>query len=85
MSNASDVYRRGSSTQSMRQEYFNLQLPRILRALKECADEMDLGTQYHLSRYAFLSESVVMSEGVTLCPPENEGGRIPFNTIPHPL
>lgn len=65
----------------MRQEYFNFQLPRILRALKECADEIDLGTQYHLSRYAFLSESVVMSEGTALCPPQNEEGEIPLNSI----
>lgn len=86
MSNASDVYRRGSSeTQTMRQEYFNFKLPRILRALKECAEEIDIGTQYHLSRFAFLSQSIVMSEGVTLCPPENEGGRIPLYSILHPL
>jgi len=76
MSVASDTYRKAVlETQTMRQEYFNFQLPRILRALKECADELDLGTQYHLSRYAFLSESVIMSEGSALCPPQSEEGQ----------
>ncbi|KAF9477751.1 GTPase activating protein [Pholiota conissans] len=74
LSNASDQYRKAvTETQAMRQEYFNFQLPRILRALKECADEIDLGTQYHLTRYAFLSESVVLHEGQTLVPPPDEG------------
>ncbi|KAJ7606133.1 Rho GTPase activation protein [Mycena polygramma] len=74
MSNASDAYRKAvTDTQAMRQEYFNFQLPRILRALKECADEMDLGTQYHLTRYAFLFESTVLSDGATLVPPHEEG------------
>ncbi|KAF7308512.1 hypothetical protein HMN09_00700300 [Mycena chlorophos] len=75
VSNASDAYRKAvTDTQAMRQEYFNFQLPRILRALKECADEMDLGTQYHLTRYAFLFESTVLSDGSTLVPPVNEDG-----------
>ncbi|KAJ7155437.1 Rho GTPase activation protein [Mycena crocata] len=74
MSNASDAYRKAvTDTQSMRQEYFNFQLPRILRALKECTDEMDLGTQYHLTRYAFLFESTVLSDGSTLVPPNEDG------------
>jgi hypothetical protein len=75
MSVASDAYRKAViETQAMRQEYFNFQLPRILRALKECADEIDLGTQYHLTRYAFLFESIVLSDGSTLVPtPENSG------------
>ncbi|KAI0272746.1 GTPase activating protein [Gloeopeniophorella convolvens] len=61
-------------TQGLRQEYFNFQLPRILRALKECADEIDLGTQYHLTRYAFLYESIVLSDGSTLAPAGIEDG-----------
>ncbi|TFK39437.1 GTPase activating protein [Crucibulum laeve] len=73
MSAASDQYRKAvTDTQAMRQEYFNFQLPRILRALKECADEIDLGTQYHLTRYAFLFESIVLSDGTTLVPTDNE-------------
>jgi hypothetical protein len=34
---------------------------------------MDLGTQYHLTRYAFLFESTVLSDGSTLVPPNEEG------------
>ncbi|KAF5338656.1 hypothetical protein D9611_012793 [Ephemerocybe angulata] len=74
VSTASDQYRKAvTDTQAMRQEYFNFQLPRILRALKECADEIDLGTQYHLTRYAFLFESIILSDGSTLVPTNDEG------------
>ncbi|KAI0730966.1 GTPase activating protein [Earliella scabrosa] len=74
MSSASDAYRKAvTDTQTIRQEYFNFQLPRILRALKECVDELDLGTQYHLSRYAFLCESIVHSEATILQPPDDHG------------
>lgn len=34
---------------------------------------MDLGTQYHLTRYAFLFESIVLSDGSILVPPREEG------------
>ncbi|KIY63658.1 Rho GTPase activation protein [Cylindrobasidium torrendii FP15055 ss-10] len=74
MSAASDAYRKAvTDTQTLRQEYYNFQLPRILRSLKECVDEIDLGTQYHLTRYAFLFESIVLSDGTTLVPPREEG------------
>lgn len=77
MSTASDAFRKAvTDTQAMRQEYYNFQLPRILRALKECADEIDLGTQYHLTRYAFLFESIVLSDGSTLVPPKEEGNTL---------
>ncbi|EPQ56726.1 RhoGAP-domain-containing protein [Gloeophyllum trabeum ATCC 11539] len=75
MSQASDTYRKAvTETQTIRQEYFNFQLPRILRALKECNDEIDLGTQYHLSRYAFIFETVVLGDGTTLSPIGIEDG-----------
>ncbi|KAG8930277.1 hypothetical protein FRC02_004410 [Tulasnella sp. 418] len=75
MSTASDAYRKAVlETQQMRQEYFNLQLPKILRQLKECADEIDLGTQYHWSRYAFLFETTVLNDGSTLVPTGIEDG-----------
>lgn len=45
----------------------------ISQALKECSDEIDLGTQYHLTRYAFLFESIVLSDGTILVPPQEEG------------
>ncbi|KAF4593144.1 hypothetical protein EYR38_008854 [Pleurotus pulmonarius] len=65
MSAASDTYRKlVTETQTLRQEYFNFQLPRLLRALKECTDEVDLGTQYHLTRYAFLFESSPVGVGL---------------------
>jgi Rho GTPase-activating protein RGD1 len=78
-------------TQAMRQEYFNFQLPRILRvslvyammstekilsslsqSLKEGADEIDNGLQYHLGRYAFLFESLLHTDGYTLAPLESD-------------
>ncbi|KAG8215039.1 Rho GTPase activation protein [Butyriboletus roseoflavus] len=75
VSSASDNYRKAfTDTQTMRQEYFNFQLPRILRSLKECADEIDLGTQYHLTRYSFLFESIVLSDGSTLVPVSPDEG-----------
>ncbi|KAG9309469.1 hypothetical protein JVU11DRAFT_10438 [Chiua virens] len=75
VSSASDTYRKAfTDTQTMRQEYFNFQLPRILRSLKECADEIDLGTQYHLTRYAFLFESIVLTDGSTLVPVSPDEG-----------
>jgi len=75
MSAASDVFRKAVlDAQTIRQEYFNFQLPRILRALKECADEIDLGTQYHLTRYAYLFDTIVLSDGSTLAPTGIEDG-----------
>lgn len=56
------------STQGIRQEYFNLQLPRILRSLKESSEEIDNGLQYHLSRYAFLFESTILGDGMAVTP-----------------
>lgn len=68
-SQLSDTFRREVlQTQQMRQEYFNLQLPRILRSLKESADEIDNGLQFHLSRYAFLFESTVLADGMVVTP-----------------
>lgn len=90
MSAASDAYRKNMiDTQGIRQEYFNFQLPRILRvgslpchashvalttvqALQQCLNDVDLGTQYHLIRYAFLYEQAVLTDGTTLSP-LNEG------------
>ncbi|TRM65399.1 Rho GTPase activation protein [Schizophyllum amplum] len=73
MSAASDAYRKAvTDTQAMRQEYFNFQLPRILRTLKETNDEIDLGIQYHLTRYAFLFESTMLSDGTTLAPTDDD-------------
>jgi hypothetical protein len=82
MSLASDAFRKASlDAQAMRQEYFNFQLPRVLRALKECADEIDLGTQYHLNRYAFMYESVVLGDGSALVPSPNDEGMHPSSLL----
>ena len=51
------------------------------QALKECVDEIDLGTQYHLSRYAFLCESVVHGEAIILQPPEENGTSSPLRRL----
>ena len=59
-----------------------------MKSLKECADEIDLGTQYHLTRYAFLFESIVMSDGSTLIPAGEDGTSFSARTgarIRHPL
>ncbi|KAK1222134.1 Rho GTPase-activating protein [Marasmius sp. AFHP31] len=81
VSAASDAFRKAViDTQAMRQEYFNFQLPRILRSLKECSDEIDLGTQYHLTRYAFLFESTLISDGTTLIPPKDDTTNLGLKT-----
>ncbi|KAF8517885.1 RhoGAP-domain-containing protein [Hysterangium stoloniferum] len=73
MSTASNAMSKAlQETQAIRQEYFNLQLPRILRNLKEHADEIDNGLQYHLGRYAFLFESLIQTDGSSLIPLEPE-------------
>ncbi|GAA5918455.1 hypothetical protein JCM6882_005138 [Rhodosporidiobolus microsporus] len=75
MGQSSDAYRaQVAGAQAVRQEYFNLQLPRILRSLKESVDELDLGTQYHLSRYAYLFESLLVTDGLTISPVSVEDG-----------
>jgi len=95
MNSMSDAYRQQVlSTQTVRQEYFNLQLPRMLKvchslafpglcnanktcddpqSLKETLDEIDLGTQFHISRYAFLYENMLLNEGLTVSPPDVPG------------
>ena len=44
------------------------------QALKECADEIDLGLQYHLQRYAFLLESTALNDGSAITPGGIEDG-----------
>ncbi|KAK4689393.1 Rho GTPase-activating protein RGD1, partial [Tremellales sp. Uapishka_1] len=69
MQQASETFRKAVlESQALRQEYFNFQLPKILRLLKECADELDMGTQYHLTRFAFLYESTLVGDGTILNP-----------------
>ena len=94
MGQCSDAYRsQVIGAQGVRQEFFKLQLPRILRvrvllsllrvkltvfatvqSLKECTDELDLGTQYHLARYAYLFENTLVNDGLTISPVSIEDG-----------
>ncbi|GAA5985878.1 hypothetical protein JCM11641_005330 [Rhodosporidiobolus odoratus] len=75
MGQSSDAYRaQVQGAQTVRQDYFQTQLPRILRSLKESVDEVDLGTQYHLSRYAYLFESLLVTDGLTISPVSVEDG-----------
>jgi len=69
MGQSTDAYRsQVQGATAARQEYFNQQLPRLLRTLKESADEVDMGTQYHLSRYAYIFESTLVMDGLTISP-----------------
>lgn len=86
MAQSSETFRKAAlESQALRQEYFNFQLPKILRLLKECADELDMGTQYHLSRFAFLYESAIVGDGVLLnpmgTPDEGPGMKAIFEAI----
>ena len=42
--------------------------------MKESADEVDLGTQYHLSRYAYVFESTLVTDGLTISPVNPDDG-----------
>ncbi|BEI85216.1 hypothetical protein CcaverHIS002_0506170 [Cutaneotrichosporon cavernicola] len=84
MALTSEAFRKAClESQALRQEYFNHQLPRIVRLLKDCADELDNGMQYHLTRYAYMYESTVVSEGTLLSPrdPEDAGMKAIFDLI----
>ncbi|KAA1079251.1 hypothetical protein PGT21_005373 [Puccinia graminis f. sp. tritici] len=79
----SDAYRaQVLATQQVRQEYFNLQLPRILRTLKEHSDETDLAIQYYLANYSTLSESLLVNEAlsVSALPAERRKGSVDDST-----
>jgi hypothetical protein len=39
-----------------------------IQLLKECADEIDMGTQYHMARYAYLYESTILAEATSVAP-----------------
>jgi hypothetical protein len=52
-----------------------------MQTLKETADEADLGTQYHLSRYAYLFENVLVNDGLTVSPLGIEDGPSPPSLV----
>lgn len=75
ISQASDSFKRhAQESSSLRSEYWEIYMPRIVRSLKECSDEIDLGVQYHLERYAFLMENSLLNEGVAVTPLAKEDG-----------
>lgn len=66
---AHDTLRSEAQTaQAKRQEYFQQQLPQILRAYKESLDELETGLQFQLMRYAFLYENIALSDGLCVNP-----------------
>jgi len=74
VAHTSESYRREvSACQGARREHWVVGMPRVLRALKEGVDEADLGTQYHMSRYANVFENTLVSDGVTISPPSTTG------------
>lgn len=46
----------------------------LVQTMKESADETDLGTQYHLSRYAYIFESTLVTDGLTISPLNSDDG-----------
>jgi hypothetical protein len=67
---ASEAYRREvSACQTVRRDHWVNHIPRLLRQLKESVDEIENGTSFHLSRYAYLYEHLCMQDGATMAPP----------------
>lgn len=58
--------------------YLHMVLSFLLQSLKEGADEIDNGLQYHLGRYAFLFESLLHTDGNTLAPLESDASMYIF-------
>ncbi|KAI5454866.1 hypothetical protein NCC49_002145 [Naganishia albida] len=75
MNSASEQFKKAvQDNQAVKQEFFNLQLPKILRQMKECADELDMGCQYHMARYAYLFETTLLADGSAILPVAEEAG-----------
>lgn len=45
--------------------------------MKECADELDMGCQYHMARYAYLFETTLLADGSAVLPVSDESGMFP--------
>lgn len=45
--------------------------------MKECADELDMGCQYHMARYAYLFETTLLADGSAILPVTEETGTFP--------
>lgn len=68
-SQASDLFRRETmAADQMRNEYFAGQYPRLVRQLKDTADEIDAGGAYHMARYALLYENAILADARAIAP-----------------
>ena len=45
-----------------------------MQQMKECADELDMGCQYHMARYAYLFETTLLADGSAILPVAEEHG-----------
>ncbi|KAL1918738.1 uncharacterized protein VTP21DRAFT_2760 [Calcarisporiella thermophila] len=72
-------------TNQARQEYFSVQLPRIVTSLLETVDECNLGMQYQLARYSFIYERALASEGKLLDDDSGNGLRSLVESINHSM
>ncbi|WVO15490.1 hypothetical protein L204_103148 [Cryptococcus depauperatus] len=86
MDQANETFQKAvAESKQLRKEYFSFQLPKVLRLLKEVSDELDLGTQYHLTRFAWLYENMTVSDGTVLnplgAPDEGPGLKVVFENI----
>ncbi|WFD29036.1 Rho GTPase-activating protein [Malassezia sp. CBS 17886] len=74
---AHDVLRNeAQNTQTIRQEYFGQHLPHVLRSLKDAMDALDAGLHYQLIRFAFLYESIALSDGMSVNPLGEKSGNV---------
>lgn len=48
---------------------------RSRQQMKECADELDMGCQYHMARYAYLFETTLLADGSAILPVTEETGK----------
>ncbi|ORX89803.1 RhoGAP-domain-containing protein [Basidiobolus meristosporus CBS 931.73] len=64
-------------TNKTRHEYHTVELPRILKSLKDVAYEAVISIQYHLAKYAFHLESTILEDGIIIAPLNEDGGSVP--------
>jgi hypothetical protein len=52
--------------------------------MKECADELDMGCQYHMARYAYLFETTLLADGSAILPVAEEASKslYPISVMP---
>ena len=55
-------------TNTTRQNYYKIHLPRVIRGLKETIDDCDQGLQKYFQKYVHCVETAMMTEGTTISP-----------------